>query len=390
MEMTPKLTIVGGGLGGLVTAIAAREAGVDVRLLEAKRELGGRARSSAAPYIANWGPHALYADGAMWRWLDERGLTEPCARPPLRHPLLFRWDAELRRLPERVLLTAVARLHRAGAPVDRSFLEWAAEFVGEEVATRLARMAGVFSFDHDPGRLSAAFIRDRLVRVTTIPSPARFVVGGWSALVARLAHRARALGARIETGARIDIVPDPPVALAVPIANAAELLDDQSLTWTGTTTALLDLAIKGRRGDPYVVWDLDEGGWIETFTYADPSLAPRGEHLVQAQAGLRPGESVDDGVRRLEAMLDAAYPAWRERETWRRRGRVRNESGALDLPGTTWRDRPSVARGDGVYVVGDMMAAPGLLSEVAHASALEAIDSVTCVGLPAKHRSAAV
>jgi hypothetical protein len=315
---------------------------------------------------------------------------KPCARPLLRHPLLFRWDGELRRLPGRMLLTATARLHRAEAPVDRSFLEWAAGLVGEEVATRLARMAGVFSFDHDPGRLSAAFIRDRLVRVTTIPSPARFVVGGWRALVARLADRARALGARIETGARVDNLPGPPVVLAVPIANAAQLLGDQSLTWTGTTTALLDLAMKSRRGDPYVVWDLDEAGWIETFTYADSSLAPRGEHLVQAQVGLRPGESIDDGVRRLEAMLDAPYPAWRERETWRRRARVRNESGALDLRGTTWRDRPTVDRGDGVYVVGDMMAAPGLLSEVAHASALEAIDSITRADRPAKHRSAAV
>ena len=47
-------------------------------------------------------------------------------------------------------------------------------------------------------------------------------------------------------------------------------------------------------------------------------------------------------------------------------------SGALDLPGTTWRDRPAIDRGGGVFLAGDMVAAPGLLSEVAWASAVEA------------------
>jgi hypothetical protein len=42
------------------------------------------------------------------------------------------------------------------------------------------------------------------------------------------------------------------------------------------------------------------------------------------------------------------------------------------MPGTTWRDRPAVDRGDGVYLAGDMVAAPGLLSEVSWASAIEA------------------
>jgi hypothetical protein len=47
-------------------------------------------------------------------------------------------------------------------------------------------------------------------------------------------------------------------------------------------------------------------------------------------------------------------------------------SGALDPPGATWRDRPAIDRGGGVFVAGDMVAAPGLLSEVAWASAVEA------------------
>jgi hypothetical protein len=46
--------------------------------------------------------------------------------------------------------------------------------------------------------------------------------------------------------------------------------------------------------------------------------------------------------------------------------------GALDLPGTTWRDRPTVDRGEGTFLAGDMVAAPGLLSEVAFNNAIDA------------------
>jgi hypothetical protein len=71
-------------------------------------------------------------------------------------------------------------------------------------------------------------------------------------------------------------------------------------------------------------------------------------------------------------MLDLGYPGWRDRQVWRRRGMANARSGALDLPGRTWRDRPRVERGDGVFLAGDMVAAPGLLSEVAFNSAVAA------------------
>ena len=43
-------------------------------LLEAHARLGGRARSDEGPYKANFGPHALYKDGPLWRWMAERKL----------------------------------------------------------------------------------------------------------------------------------------------------------------------------------------------------------------------------------------------------------------------------------------------------------------------------
>jgi phytoene dehydrogenase-like protein len=160
--------------------------------------------------------------------------------------------------------------------------------------------------------------------------------------------------------------------VATELDRARELLADDSLRWASGHTVCLDLGLRHRRGDPFVVSDLDEAGWIERFSAPDHSLAPDGQELVQAQMPVRPGESTEQACARLERLLDASLSDWRERETWRRRQVMDARSGALDLPGTSWRDRPAVDRGDGVFLAGDMVAAPGLLSEVAWASAIEA------------------
>ena len=90
----------------------------------------------------------------------------------------------------------------------------------------------------------------------------------------------------------------------------------------------LDLALRHRRGDPFVVVDLQETGWAERYTAADHSLAPRGEELIQAQMPIRPGESADAAASRLERLLDASFVDWRERETWRRRQVMNGRTGS--------------------------------------------------------------
>ncbi len=78
-------------------------------------------------------------------------------------------------------------------------------------------------------------------------------------------------------------------------------------------------------------------------------------------------------MARAERLLDLAYEGWRERVVWRREAVARGRTGAVDLPGTSWRDRPAVDRGGGVYLAGDQVAAPGVLSEVSFNSALAAV-----------------
>ncbi len=253
------------------------------------------------------------------------------------------------------------------------FRSWAEEHTDARTAAMLSAAAGVYTFHHDPGALSAAFVWPRTVRTLLSPPPsARYVLGGWGKLVEVLEARVRALGVLIETGCAVRELPRTPVILATELSQARELLDDDTLRWTGGHTVCLDLGLRRRRGDPFVVADLDEAGWIERFTAPDRSLAPEGEELVQAQMPVRPEEGPDGAVARLERLLDASMPEWRERETWRRRQVMDSRSGAVDMPGTSWRDRPAIDRGEGVFLAGDMVAAPGLLSEVSSASALEA------------------
>jgi hypothetical protein len=182
----------------------------------------------------------------------------------------------------------------------------------------------------------------------------------------------RELGVSVHTGRRVDTLPEPPVIVATELHQARELLGDESLRWKSGNTVCVDLGLRRLRGDPTVVSDMDEAGWIGRYSATNPSIAPDGEELIQAQMPIRPQESVEEAALRLERLLDLALVNWRERETWRRRQVMEARSGALDMPGATWRDRPVVDRGDGVFLAGDMVAAPGLLGEVCWASAIEA------------------
>jgi NAD(P)-binding Rossmann-like domain len=366
------ITIVGGGLAGLVAAIVCAEEGARVDLLEAHSELGGRARSTDGPYKANLGPHAMWHDGKFWRWMRERRILPEHTSARLTG-VRMRIGGQLRRTPPLASLPAALRLRGREAPVDADFRTWATDHSDERTAELLSHACGVFTFHHDPGELSAAFVWPRAVRLLlTAPSVVRYPVGGWSTLVASLERRVRQLGVRVQTGAHVDALPEPPVILATELSQAGDLLGDEGLGWKSGNTVCLDLGVRHRRGDPTVVSDMDESGWIGRYSAANPTVSPAGQELIQAQMPIRPQESADQAAVRLERLLDVGVHDWRARETWRRRQVMDGRTGALDMPGVSWRDRPAVDRGEGVFLAGDMVAADGLLAEVCWASAMEA------------------
>ncbi|CAM5241438.1 hypothetical protein SGLAM104S_01495 [Streptomyces glaucescens] len=187
-----------------------------------------------------------------------------------------------------------------------------------------------------------------------------------------MAGRAWNLGVRIETLSRVDSLPtDTPVIVATSLDAIRLLLRDDSLTWPSGRTVLIDLAVRTRRGDAFAVSDLDAPGWIERFTAQDRTLAPAGEQLIQGQLPIGPDEPLN-GVARGEQLLDLAFDGWRERVTGPRGGRQRpyrrRRPARHDLAGPSGRGPRRR-----VYLAGDQVAAPGVLSEVSFTSALTAV-----------------
>ena len=114
------ISIVGGGIAGLVAGITCAEAEVEATIFEAHDDLGGRARSAEGRYRANLGPHVLYKDGSFCRWLRDRDLMPATRGVPLA-PIRFRWEGDLRRTPPLATAPAVLRLRGRQAPADRDF-----------------------------------------------------------------------------------------------------------------------------------------------------------------------------------------------------------------------------------------------------------------------------
>jgi len=376
----PDLTIVGAGVTGLTAAIEAAERGWRVVVAEAHSQPGGRARSLAAPFRANTGPHGIYVDGPWWAWLERRGLTPPVVEAP-RDASLVRAGGQLVPWPAE-LSGAIAALP-TDAPAEESFRSWLLRHVGAGAAEAIIGVIFVATFDHDPGRLSAAFARERLRRA--LSGGVRYVVRGWSTLVDLLADRAASAGVQIRTRTRVPAPPAGQTILATSLAAARQLTGDRSLTWPSARAATFDLGLRAHAGPGWFrVMDLDDRIYAARYSVADPTLAPPGHELIQIAAACAPRERKADAERRVQRLLDQTWPGWRAAVRWQRSSVRTHCTGAIDLPGTTWRDRPAISRGNGLAIATDQSAAPGLLAEAGVTAAQLAVEQL---GETARRRS---
>jgi phytoene dehydrogenase-like protein len=242
-----KISVIGGGVAGLTAAITCAERGQTVELFEAHQDLGGRALSTTGPYKANLGPHAIYKGGTLWNWLTERDLMPPLTRPRLTG-YRFHYEGAIHRAPPLSLIPPGLRLRGRMAPVDQDFRSWVTDHSDARTADLLSSLAGVYTFHHDPGQLSAAFVWERSQRLLLSSSPpARFIVGGWTSLVGALEHRARSLGVAIFGGERVDTLPGGLVIVALELTDASRLLEDDRLRWLSGHTVCLDLGLRDQR-----------------------------------------------------------------------------------------------------------------------------------------------
>ena len=290
-----EITVIGGGLAGLTAAITGAEGGAEVQLFEAHEELGGRARSTDGPYKANLGPHAIYTGGVLWDWLthartdaaagpaaaDRRSLSLRGRRPP--HAAAQPDPA--RPAPARRGWRRSTRTSARGSPTTRTR--------GRPITCRRWPAC-------TPSTTTRASCRRRScgsaasVCCSTRGRRRGSSSAGGRAWSRRSSGAPASSGVQIVCGERVDALPVSPVIVALELRDARVLLGDETLRWASGRTVCLDLGLRERRGDPWIVSDLETAGWLERYTAQDPSLAPAGEQLVQAQMPIRPGESVDE------------------------------------------------------------------------------------------------
>lgn len=370
--MEPDVTVVGAGVTGLTAAIEAAERGWFVRVAEAHAEVGGRGRSLKSRFKANAGPHAIYVDGPWWAWLEQRGLTPPILAAP-RNAGLYRIAGRLGPWPEE-LGQAISALP-AQAPSNESFRDWLLKHTEARLAQMIIGLAFISTFDHDPGRLSAAFARERLRR--SLARGERYVAGGWSTLVGLLADRAASAGVQIQTRTRVPAIPPRTAILATSLAAARRLSGDESLVWPSARVATFDLALRAETGPGWFrVIDLDDRIYGARYSLVDPTLAPPGYELIQIAAACAPAERKADAESRVRRLLDQSWPGWQASVQWHRSSLRVDSTGAIDLPGTTWRERPQINRGQRLKIATDQSAAPGLLAEIGVAAAIMAIQQL--------------
>ena len=194
----PVVTVVGGGLAGLIAAVECAEAGAARPPAGGPRPPGRPGHlDRPAPSWPTSAPRALHGHRTV-------GLAAPPrpARPRPHAPQPADRPAVAGERPAGAAAGAAAapaagRGRRAGRPrpARLAHRRW-----GPDTAAAVAGLAGPLTFDHDPGRLSAAFVVERIQRILLSPDPrpATWRAGGrrwwlgWPTI-------ARAAGVRVET-----------------------------------------------------------------------------------------------------------------------------------------------------------------------------------------------
>jgi phytoene dehydrogenase-like protein len=382
-EASPSSAIVvGGGPAGLVAACRLTEGGIATTLLEASGDLGGRAASERRDgFDLNQGPHALYVGGPAMRELRTMDIDLPRWNPAS-HRSVFLRGGKPRRLPGGSpalarWLVGVAR-SRPKELGDLSVSDWLRWTLRSESArASAAALVRVTTFVADHDALSADVAATQL-KIGLFPG-VRYLRGGWQSLVDALAARAEQSGVDVRTRAAVRALERESGGWAVTLdeetlqADAlviatggpdafAKLLGDRSPTRPGPAAELsvLDLGLRSlpRRGRRFALG-------IDAPTYLSRHSPPEGRDgvlLSLASYTRQPREQ-------LEAMADVVQPGWRERATLRRFLPRMVAVSAIPSPtGGGLIGRPTVERGDDLYLAGDWLGPEGWLVDAAIAS----------------------
>ncbi len=407
------VAVVGGGLAGLAAAAFAARRGRRVAVFERAGACGGRARTERADGFAwNLGPHALYRRGAGAGVLRELGVAWSGRAPSTRGALAVR-GGRLAKLPAGPLSLAttdlvgwrdklvlgglLARLPRLDpAPLaSTSVSEWlerdVAALAVREVMHALVRLT---TYTHAPAELSAGAALAQIQ--LALRGNVAYLDGGWGTLVAGLESAARAAGADVRVGARVESVDVDERVRAVRLAGgerietrtvvvaaepreASRLLGEREplARWAREVrparAACLDVALaRLPRPRAFFALGIDEPSYASVHS-AFARLAPDGGAVLHAARYLAPDEEPDAAVEAvLERSVERLQPGWRAHVV--RRRFLPSLTVAQHVPlagngGLGARPGPAVPGVEGLFVVGDWVGPTGLLADAALASA---------------------
>ncbi len=402
------VNIVGGGIAGLIAATHLARAGALVSLFESAGAVGGRARTrETGGFFLNQGPHAVYLAGAFHRELTRLGVPVSGKRSQAAHPQGL-WDGRLHSLPqgaasllttslfsagEKLTYMRVIKAIADGATGAGTFDRWLdAQRLTPRLRASVEALARVTSYTNAPGMVSAAAMLDQ-IRLGL--KGVMYADCGWASLVNGLADAARASGARIYSGARVERVLAEGRRSRVVLADGTEHMADATILAVGPNEAAamapaiaslkaeaaeatairancLDLALSHwpKEGRQFVL-GIDQPFYLSLHSEA-AKLAPKSGAVVHIARYMAPGEAPGpESIRELEALADLAIPGWRDLEVKRQELRGMAVSHAVVRAD---RARPGVALADapGVFIAGDWVGDEGMISDAAASSAVKA------------------
>lgn len=400
---TGKVAIVGGGLAGLATAAYLARDGHQVTLFEQSKTLGGRgATTGHAGYLHNMGPHALYRGGSAEAVLADleiayTGRTPSLAGVAVRNGRTFSLPVGGRSLLSTRLFGIRARVEagrqlyslRHGYPGDtRTVQEWLdgefAQPAARDYAAALIRLA---TYSNAPEVIP---LDDASRQFAGSAKGVLYLDGGWQTLADGLRERARAAGAEVRVGQRVETVSEGPgrglrlaggaffeadaVILAVPPAAAGRLFPaNEALRSAGedaipAQVACLDVGLvrlpNARRT---FALGVDVPYYFSVHSLF-ARLAPEGRVLASVAKYIPAGEQHDAerDLAGLEGFLDVVQPGWRAFEEHRQY--LPNMSAHSALPrtgrgGIAGRPGPSVPGAEGMFIAGDWVGDGGWIGD---------------------------
>lgn len=411
--------VVGGGLAGLTAANYLANAGLNVRLLEKSKLLGGRGQTIRKHgFHMNLGPHALYMSNEtvdVWR---ELGIEPDGAYVTFDAGMIAVRDGELYPLPvgpgsmlTSPVLTFTEKLAftRFMVGVIRKKQEdyrhitvrdWVWGSV-EQAAVRefILALFRLATYTNAPDDMSA----DQIIhQFRGFGQGLKYIHCGWQTIVDTLDAHTLKYGVEIETGYRVErVVIDNGVVKGVQMANREVLLADgvvlavppkvalsmvsgaENMVWgkyaahaIPVNAAILDLALK-RQPDPYrnFALGLDEPLYLSVHSHW-ATLAPENGAMIYAAKYLSPGEDDATGTRaQLESLTDILQPGWRDEVVEQRylpSITVMNAMPTARNGGLAGRPAAAVDEVHGLALAGDWITPAGILVEPVAVSARDA------------------